>query len=879
MTYHRINNSYFGLLNGGGKIKRNLILIFMSVLLISMMAVTAASNDTIDNSSADISSLSVNEQSNVESNVIEKSTVSIKGDSSTDPTSITSQNTINNANSIAGDSVVNNSTTTNTLNKQESNLKTSSSKIDTKVSTNKYLFAKKGDKVNITTTVLTTDGKSTAGSVVFKLNGISIGTAKLVNNQASILYDTSSLSQKNYTMLVKYGGSTSFNPSQATSTLQVYTNINKYTFAQLADAANRTKVFIENNNQLPNYVVIGNQRVQMKDFLYMLSKTSISKASVVYPIFTEASSANTNCYNTRIYTEEYSSLSLKIINEYENTAKNPSKVSSSVGTIGFNDLVYFYSRLVAYMYNNGAYPNYCTVLALSTNYDDYVRSSEKQEINIKLNSFEVNPNTSATISATYTYGNGSNVNGLTTVFKVNGITIGSAKINNGKASLTFNVPNWKKKNYTLLAKVGATDSNYEAIQQSTLSVVKFTIKKTKIVLDPLYIAQKDKTFTLKAKVLDENNNPVDGGKFVLKLNGVSTATVTVTGGVASISFSTSSLSTNKINTIEAIYGGNSKYQSSRNSSNIRTVSSLSTYTYAQVLDASVRVKNYIEKYESLPKYVVMGSDNVVMSEFLYLLSRVVTTNSTYSNGKFGDNISSYNTTCYEKNLVKDEYLKSAGNILSFYANNSRAPSAITTAIGTINFEDTVYIYSRVVAYLSNNGQLPAYAVVSKLKTSSSGAVTNNTVPSGYAQYLVKTKNCEVNATIFKNAVAAAISGVTGAYNQAKAIFNYVNKHTTYSYYANTRYGSVKTLSQGYGNCVDMAHVCVAMFRTANLPARYVHGKSCVFRSGLVTGHVWAEVYVNGKWVQCDATSDYNSFGTIVNWSRNSGEVRYTELPF
>lgn len=851
----------------------------MSVLLIGIMAVSATGSDTINNDSTGVSSISVNEQSNVESNVIEKSTVSINGDSSTDPTDTTGQGTINKANSIAGGDVVNNSTTTTTLNKQESNIKTSSSKIDTTVNTNKVLFAKKGDKVNISTTVLTTAGKSTAGNVVFKLNGISIGTAKLVNNQASIVYDTSSLSQRDYTILVKYGGSTSFNPSQSTSTLKVSTTINKYTFSQIGDAANRTKVFIENNNQLPNYVVMGNEKVQMKDFLYMLSKTSLSKASVVHPIFTEASSANTNCYNTRIYKEEYSSLSLKVINEYENSLKNPTKVASTVGTIGFNDLVYFYSRLVAYMYNNGAYPNYCTVLPLSTNYDDYIRSSEKQEINIKLSSFEVNPNMPATITATYTYGNGTSVNGLTTVFKVNGITIGSAKINNGKASLTFDVPNWKIKNYTLLAKVGATNTNYEATQQSTLSVVKFTIKSTKIILEPLYIAQKDKTFTLKAKVLDSSNNPVDGGKFVVKLNGVSSATTTVSAGIATISFSTSSLSTNKINTIEAIYGGTSKYQSSRNSSNIRTVSSLSTYSYSQVLDAAVRVKNYIEQHDSLPKYVVMGNDNVAMSEFLYLLAEVVTTNKTYSNGKFGDIISSYNTTCYGKNLVESEYIKAAGNIISFYANNSRAPSAISTAIGTINFEDAMYLYARVVAYISNNKDLPAYAVVSKVNSGYSGAVSNNTVPSGYSQYLVKTKNCEVNATIFKNAVASAISGVTGAYNQAKAIFDYVNKHTTYSYYADTRYGSVKTLSQGYGNCVDMAHVCIAMFRTANLPARYVHGKSCVFRSGLVTGHVWAEVYVNGKWVQCDATSDYNSFGTIVNWSRNSGEVRYIELPF
>ena len=280
----------------------------MSVLLVAMMAVSATSDNAIDNDGTGISTVSVNEQSNVESNVIEKSTVSINGDSNTNPADISGQSTISKTNNVAGDDAVNNSNTTKTLNKQESNIKTSSSKIDTTVNTNKVLFAKKGDKINISTTVLTTTGKSTAGSVVFKLNGISIGTAKLVNNQASILYDTSSLSQKDYTILVKYGGSTSFNPSQSTSTLKVSTTINKYTFSQIGDAANRVKVFIENNKQLPNYVVMGNEKVQMKDFLYMLSKTSLSKASVVHPIFTGASSTNSNCYNTRIYKEEYSHL-------------------------------------------------------------------------------------------------------------------------------------------------------------------------------------------------------------------------------------------------------------------------------------------------------------------------------------------------------------------------------------------------------------------------------------------------------------------------------------------------------------------------------------------------------------------------------------------
>ncbi|MBO7718698.1 MAG: hypothetical protein J6S29_00945, partial [Methanosphaera sp.] len=66
----------------------------MSVLLVAMMAVSATSDNAIDNDGTGISTVSVNEQSNVESNVIEKSTVSINGDSNTNPADISGQSTI-----------------------------------------------------------------------------------------------------------------------------------------------------------------------------------------------------------------------------------------------------------------------------------------------------------------------------------------------------------------------------------------------------------------------------------------------------------------------------------------------------------------------------------------------------------------------------------------------------------------------------------------------------------------------------------------------------------------------------------------------------------------------------------------------------------------
>ena len=87
----------------------------------------------------------------------------------------------------------------------------------------------------------------------------------------------------------------------------------------------------------------------------------------------------------------------------------------------------------------------------------------------------------------------------------------------------------------------------------------------------------------------------------------------------------------------------------------------------------------------------------------------------------------------------------------------------------------------------------------------------------------------------------------------------------YSVYYNTKYGATGALSAKKGNCVDHSHLLVAMFRTAGLAARYVHG-TCTFSSGSTYGHVWVQVLIDGQWTVADATSSKNSLGKVANWN-------------
>ena len=117
--------------------------------------------------------------------------------------------------------------------------------------------------------------------------------------------------------------------------------------------------------------------------------------------------------------------------------------------------------------------------------------------------------------------------------------------------------------------------------------------------------------------------------------------------------------------------------------------------------------------------------------------------------------------------------------------------------------------------------------------------------------------------------------------KATAIYNYVRNNLGYSYYANSKKGAAKTLKTKRGNCCDHTNLIVALCRASKIPARYAHAKGCRFGSGLVTGHVWAQIYVNGRWYSADGTSYRNSLGHIKNWNTKSyRKLRiYRNIPF
>jgi hypothetical protein len=147
-------------------------------------------------------------------------------------------------------------------------------------------------------------------------------------------------------------------------------------------------------------------------------------------------------------------------------------------------------------------------------------------------------------------------------------------------------------------------------------------------------------------------------------------------------------------------------------------------------------------------------------------------------------------------------------------------------------------------------------------------------------YLSDSKNCQVsNAEIV--ALAKQLTGsFSNPLDKATAIFEYVRDKISYSYYYDTYYGAVGTLHAGKGNCVDQAHLSIALYRAAGLPARYVHG-TCQFNDGDFIGHVWSQVLIGDTWLVSDSINVRNSLGKVVNWNNYNYELHgfYSSLPF
>ena len=540
------------------------------------------------------------------------------------------------------------------------------------------------------------------------------------------------------------------------------------------------------------------------------------------------------------------------------------RTTDSNGVASINIRLHPGTYLVSYSYSNKG--------SLDYNNGSNNVVVAKQTLNIEGKDLVMLPNDGSAFEVTVTDKDKKPVSGIAVLFTVSGITYTKYTDQSGVAKLNIHL------------NVGYYDISYAIndtfCQGSGSNMI--LVNGTIITAEDINInAGTNGTFSV--KLTDAKGNPISGASIKFYYEGITKNAITNAEGIATITVDPLGKGDYPIAyyyypTIEGNYSNSGQSY----------IHVSGTISIANIIDASKVVKSFIESEGKLPDSVLINGESYTLAQFLYLAA-IATIN--INNGDFSDldskdaaNPDNYNKCGNLGNLA--DYISVAQSIIDYVNANGKAPESMPSNVGTITFDGLVYAFARVVAFYGNNQQLPAYVTIKSIDSESSQFVINRVnvkaTESELANidtYLQPTANCQVNDPTIVALAQRLTAGLSTPTQKASAILDYVIDNIAYAGYYDTTRGAKKTLTDKRGNCCDQAHLVIALFRAADLPARYVHG-TCTFSSGPI-GHVWAQVLIGDTWVVADPVSSRNSLGVIKNWNINTFTFKsyYTSLPF
>ena len=158
-------------------------------------------------------------------------------------------------------------------------------------------------------------------------------------------------------------------------------------------------------------------------------------------------------------------------------------------------------------------------------------------------------------------------------------------------------------------------------------------------------------------------------------------------------------------------------------------SSGTSFTSAQINDAAKRVNSFIGTNSRLPNYVTIGSYQITVPQFLQLIAQnIVNINSGLTSSitlKSVASPTSTSETVTRGSVAKTEYVTLAKNILSTITSTGKAPSTVSSSLGTLKYETMVYSLTKILNYYKTNSRLPNYVTVSAWSTGSGGLIIDS----------------------------------------------------------------------------------------------------------------------------------------------------------
>ena len=522
--------------------------------------------------------------------------------------------------------------------------------------------------------------------------------------------------------------------------------------------------------------------------------------------------------------------------------------------------------------------------------------SSSGSVNLKTKMATTLTGSSSTIVKGNTYkvtlkdGNGKALSKKTVTFVFNGNTYTRTTNSKGVASLTISYQAGK----TYKLSYSYAGSSY--YNRSSSGNINLAVKLSTSLKNSGNSIMNNSSYVVTLK--DGDGKSISGKTLTFTLDGSTIKNTTDSEGQVHLLMSESSPRTVALT---YKFDGDSLYTASSGSVNL-DVKSDKVFTFNQIAQSASNLRNFVELKGYVPNNLSVNGITVNITSFAYLMAKSV---ENINNGKKLDvdviaiNSSYANGSCLSFNaaLNKSDYLALANKLINFSINENSIPKNISTSEGLVSPDLYIFGLSKALDFYRINNRLPNYVTFNAEDVNGTpGSDVNkrgNTAQykkglnevqaltsAQLAQYLSSSGNDALNSAI-RSLANDLTAGKSTVWAKAEAIFNWVRDKVKYEYYANTKYKATGTLSNKRGNCCDHANLIVALCRAADIPARYSHGKNCKFSSGLNTGHVWAQIYVDGVWYSADATSSRNKLGNIQNWNTNSFTLlgQYAHLSF
>ena len=430
------------------------------------------------------------------------------------------------------------------------------------------------------------------------------------------------------------------------------------TIDQLKNASKTVKSYIETNHALPSTVTISGTQVTMPQFLKLLATavTNINgklNATIVLQNYNTANSPSETVTGGRLNTTSYVNYAGTIISSMDSNGKAPNYISSSIGNVRYESLVYMYSLIMDYYGNKTVLPQNITVIpwAVVSNANTVFFSLDQIQDAAKTVEAYVETNHQLPTSVT-----------------IAGTTVNMAQFLQITTTSVLNIDNSL---YTSIAL-----KNYK-----TASNPSETINKEGTISDENYINLANDIISY----MYTNSQAPDYR----------------TTGLGEVRFESLVYMYSQI---LSSYNATKTLPQSITVNPWTVISNTSTVfiTTEQIKNASETVKSYVDTNHTLPSTVTISGTQVSMPQFLKLAAKSIINIENYLNisvilDSVG-NPANPTENITSGTILNGEFVDMAGKIITYMNSNGTAPNNVTdTSVGSImGYESLVYMFSKIM---------------------------------------------------------------------------------------------------------------------------------------------------------------------------------------